>query len=208
MAYVGAPGEEERFAHPAGGDVCTSVRLAPQLWSAVAGDAGDLVRAGVYVDAALDLAHRRCLSAAAGGDVDFALAERLLVLLRGAVDQVVARPMPVRPAVADRRLVAAVRQAVAEDGPAARGLLPLARSLNVSPYRLSRVFGREMGVSLTRYRNRVRVGRALDRLEGGETSLARLAADLGFADQAHLSRTVREQVGYTPSALRQVLSQG
>jgi Helix-turn-helix domain len=52
-----------------------------------------------------------------------------------------------------------------------------------------------MGVSVTRYRNRVRVARALDRLEHGEDSLAALAADLGFADQAHLCRTVRQHLG-------------
>jgi AraC-like DNA-binding protein len=63
-----------------------------------------------------------------------------------------------------------------------------------------------MGVSLTRYRNRVRVGRALDRLAAGETSLAALAADLGFADQSHLSRTVRDQVGHTPAVLRRLLA--
>jgi len=52
---------------------------------------------------------------------------------------------------------------------------------------------RELGVSLTRYRNRVRVGRALERpFEQGDPALAELAVELGFADQAHLSRTVRE----------------
>lgn len=58
---------------------------------------------------------------------------------------------------------------------------------NASPYRPSRAFTREPGVSLTRYRNRVRAARALDRLETGEPDLA---ADLGFADRSHLCRTV------------------
>jgi len=62
-------------------------------------------------------------------------------------------------------------------------------------------------VSLTRYRNRVRVGRAIDRIEQGERDLAALAADLGFADQAHLCRTVRDHLGETPTALRRLLAQ-
>jgi len=37
------------------------------------------------------------------------------------------------------------------------------------------------------------------------STLADIAVALGFADQAHLSRTVREHVGYTPAALRRVL---
>jgi AraC-like DNA-binding protein len=60
-------------------------------------------------------------------------------------------------------------------------------------------------VSLTRYRNRVRVSRALQRLEDGERNLAALAADLGFADQAHLCRTIRTHLDHTPTALRCLL---
>ncbi|WP_241961999.1 hypothetical protein [Rhodococcus opacus] len=38
VAYLGAPGEVERFAHPAGGDRCTSISVRPELWRAIAGD--------------------------------------------------------------------------------------------------------------------------------------------------------------------------
>lgn len=31
-AYLGVPDEEESFAHPAGGDVCTSIELTRALW--------------------------------------------------------------------------------------------------------------------------------------------------------------------------------
>jgi hypothetical protein len=54
--------------------------------------------------------------------------------------------------------------------------------------------------------DRVRVGRVVDRIDAGEQSLARLAADLDFADQAHLCRTVRAHVGHTPTALRLLLA--
>lgn len=46
---------------------------------------------------------------------------------------------------------------------------------------------------------------ALERLAGGERDLARLAADVGFADQSHLSRVVRAETGHTPGALRAAL---
>jgi AraC-like DNA-binding protein len=150
----------------------------------------------VYVDARVDLAHRRLLMAATGsGDIDYALTEELLRLVAVTVGQPAERPGP-----ADRALVAAAREAMIEGAPEAAGLCPLAGLLKVSPYRLSRAFSREMGVSLTRYRNRVRASRAMDRLAEGEPSLADLAAHLGFADQAHLTRTVREHLGHTPIA--------
>jgi AraC-like DNA-binding protein len=52
------------------------------------------------------------------------------------------------------------------------------------------------------------VTRALDRLEAGEARLAILAADLGFADQAHLCRVMRDHLGHPPTALRRLLAAG
>ncbi|MEV4573408.1 helix-turn-helix domain-containing protein [Nonomuraea jabiensis] len=396
MAYLGVPGEEEHFAHPAGGDVCTSVSLTPELWRTLAGE-GPPGRPTLYVDARLDLAHRRVLAAVRAGDTAFELAESLLSLIGATLAQLGPRPaaassssgamprpgastaeapvprttapafapdsteapalgtgdtaattsappaprpgggetassvapaswpgggetassvapasrrgggeaassatpaprpggagvMPVpwpgggdpdsagasavrpgvteaiagvmpgprsggadidvvgapasrtagvgagglgaatrgrgvgkvdaaegRPSPAGRSrggggarsgavIADAAREAIAADHPAAGGLMSLAELLAVSPYQLSRAFTRELGVSLTHYRNRVRVGRALDRLEDGEPSLAGLAADLGFADQAHLTRTIRHHVGHTPTALRRLLA--
>jgi AraC-like DNA-binding protein len=200
VGYLGLPGEEEHFAHPAGGDVCTSIGLTPRLWHAVAGEAPRLARSSLYVDGRLDLAHRRLLAATRTADD---VAEEVAGLVAEVVGQVVTTTVP--DGTGDRALVARARGVIGDDHPAAAGLIPLAELLGVSPYRLSRAFTRELGVSLTRYRNRVRVGRALDRLERGESRLAVLAADLGFSDQAHLCRTVREHLGHTPTALRRLL---
>lgn len=195
-AYFGLPGEEEHFAHPAGGDVCTSVALSSKLWHELRLSGA---QEAVYVCAEVDLAHRRLLAAARSADLDYALAEQLVRLLG------VSCRAPVVSVPGDAALVGRARVAIHDGHPAAGGLLPLAAHLGVSPYRLSRVFSREMGESLTRYRNRVRVGWALDRIELGESRLTTLAAELGFADQAHLTRTVRSVTGSTPSALRALL---
>lgn len=207
VAYIGVAGAEEQFAHPSGGDVCTWIQLQPHLWATLAGDPAPLARATFYVDAQLDLSHRRLLSAARAADSGYAVTEQLLSLLRAILQQVSSGPAPARAGAhhTGRAAVAAAREAILASDPAARALLPLAASLAVSPFSLSRAFTAEMGVSLTRYRNRVRVARALDRLEHGENNLAVLAADLGFADQAHLCRTVRQHLGRTPTALRRLL---
>ncbi|MBC7303807.1 MAG: helix-turn-helix transcriptional regulator [Nocardia sp.] len=197
LGYLGAPGEEERFAHPAGGDVCTSVSIAPGFWE------GRASAGPVYMDARVELAHHRVLGAAVGGDIDYAVTEELLRLVVAATGRSVPHPRP-----GDRVLVAAARHAIRADVPEAAGLRSLAGVLGVSPYRLSRVFSRHMGVSLTHYRNRVRVGRAVSRLADGETALAALAAELGFADQSHLTRTIREHLGHTPAVLRGLLADG
>lgn len=61
-------------------------------------------------------------------------------------------------------------------------------------------------MTLSRYRNRVRVSRVLARIEEGEDDLAGLAVELGFADQAHLTRAVRREVGHPPGRLRELFS--
>jgi len=201
VGYVGVPGQEERFAHPAGGDRCASISLRPDLWRTVAGEGARLERSTVYVDARLDLARRRVLAAARAGED---AGELVLELAGRVVRQVVGGAIETPSRNGDRDLVADARRVMGEEDPG--GLFPLAELLGVSPYRLSRAFTGELGESLTRYRNRVRVGHALDRLEDGEASLAGLASDLGFADQAHLTRTMRAHLGHTPTAVRRLLA--
>ncbi|WP_433515424.1 helix-turn-helix domain-containing protein [Nonomuraea sp. CA-143628] len=46
--------------------------------------------------------------------------------------------------------------------------------------------------------NRVRVSRALTYMDQGETDLAALAIRLGFNDQSHLTRVMRDELGHTP----------
>lgn len=203
LGYLTTPGEEERFAHPAGGDECTAIHVSPRLWRDLPGEpAGP---ASVYVDGRLELEHRLLLRTARDGDADFGVAERLLGLVATAIERS-GQATADTAGRADREIADAAREALTADLPNTRGLLPLADLLGVSPYRLSRVFHRHVGVPLTRYRNRLRVGAALHRLEHGEPSLAALAAELGFADQAHLTRTVRAEVGETPHQLRRLLT--
>jgi AraC-like DNA-binding protein len=206
IGYVGMPGEEEHFAHPHGGDRCTSVQLSDASWWQLVGEPGR-IRSTVYIDARTELAHRRLLR---GGhaDIDYQLAERLLGLVAAALRRAAQCRIPVldRPVPADQRLVERARAAIHDDHPAARGLFPLAELLGTSPYRLSRAFPRELGVSLTSYRNRVRMGRALELLQRDTAKLTDIAASLGFADQAHFTRVAREHVGHTPAALRRDLS--
>lgn len=82
----------------------------------------------------------------------------------------------------------------------------IARRLHVSPWHLSRVFHHATGTTLSRYRLRVRAIAALDRPAVAGMDLATLATELGFADQAHLSRTLRAETGQPPGLLRTLLS--
>jgi AraC-like DNA-binding protein len=198
--YVQLPGAEQEIAHPAGGDVCTSITLARRD-----GDPAPTSSRPVHVTALLSLRHRFLVSRARAGadavelsDLAIELATAVLAALPVQMIRDEARPR------AHERLVDRAREALAA---APSCPLPdLAERLAVSPYHLSRVFHRTTGTTLRRYRIQLRTVAALDRLAGEDSpGLAALAAELGFADQAHLTRTLQAEVGEPPGRLRALL---
>ena len=82
------------------------------------------------------------------------------------------------------------------------GLAEWARGLGVRPQSLSRGFRQAYGVSPKRYRLEQRARAALRRLPGWRGTLAGLAAETGFADQAHLARTIAAITGAPPHRWR------
>ncbi|MEU6799005.1 AraC family transcriptional regulator [Nonomuraea wenchangensis] len=197
--YLHRAREEMRFAHPVGGDVCTSVTfISDELTAGLEAARSPAVR----VDARLELAHHLLLRT--GEDPDFAAVEVVLDLLLLALRrQPQDVPPPGREDLADR-----AREAILADEPDSASLVALARLLKTSPSHLSHTFRHHVGMSLSRYRNRVRVSRALTRMDQGETDLAALAVSLGFNDQAHLTRVMRDESGHTPGRIRALLISG
>jgi AraC-like DNA-binding protein len=67
---------------------------------------------------------------------------------------------------------------------------------------ISRGFQQVFGVSPETFRARVRTRRALRSIRATKTPLASIAAELGFSDQAHMTRSVKQLTGRTPQAWR------
>jgi AraC-like DNA-binding protein len=67
---------------------------------------------------------------------------------------------------------------------------------------VSRAFALSFSVSPRRFRADIRVQRALRAIVATGHSLARIAGDLGFSDQAHMTRAFRALTGRTPKAWR------
>lgn len=80
----------------------------------------------------------------------------------------------------------------------------LASTFGMHPVYVARVFRRCLGSSPTAYARRVRIAQAAHRLATTKTPLAVIAAELGFADQAHFSRCFREHVGLAPGGYRRL----
>jgi AraC-like DNA-binding protein len=78
----------------------------------------------------------------------------------------------------------------------------LASLLNTSEDYLSRIFHKQMGVSLWEYLARLRVVNAIDMLRSTGASLAEIADRTGFKDEAYFCRVFKKMTGATPGSFR------
>lgn len=209
VAFARGPGQEQRYDHPTvGGDDCTAVTFDETVAAGVWGGEPDLPQTPLRISAELDLAHRRLVADGRRGADPDALYERTLNLAAATLayhhpQRVDAgRPQTRR---ARRQLVDDAREALAMAPQ--RALPGLARELGVSPHHLSRVFHAHTGQTIAQHRMLLRSRAALERIAQGEDSLARLAAEVGFADQSHLTRTIRRHTGRSPTELRALLGE-
>ena len=82
----------------------------------------------------------------------------------------------------------------------------MARALGLHRVHLSRCFTETYGLAPSLYRARVMTARALTQALRGRDGLAAVAADAGFADQSHMARTSRRQIGAPLSRVRELFA--
>jgi AraC family transcriptional regulator len=78
----------------------------------------------------------------------------------------------------------------------------LAQLVNLSPSHFNALFKTQIGVAPYRYILQQRINRAKELLLRSDFSIAQVAAEVGFYDQSHLTRHMRQILGVTPAALR------
>jgi AraC family transcriptional regulator len=76
----------------------------------------------------------------------------------------------------------------------------LARQAGVSRFHFARQFRLSTGESPMGYLRRVRIERSKRILQSRETTIAEVAATLGFSDQSHFTRTFGRLVGVSPGS--------
>jgi AraC-like DNA-binding protein len=105
--------------------------------------------------------------------------------------------MPERDPLAEQ---AAALVARITDDPGLRRVDQLAASFGLSVRTLQRLFADYVGVSPKWVMRRARLHEAAERADGGEpVDWAALASDLGYADQAHLTRDFTVTIGVPPA---------
>ena len=178
------------------GPVLAMMLYVPDAWLELTGirrPAGN----GKVRDAALT----RAAAQVTDGDAAQAWLRRAIpALTRGLTAHAAGDPTPQRPpppSEAVQNLIDRIQAAIL-DGE--RTVCGLARHCAVSRERIHRVLRQTIGMSPTEYLRAVRLHRAKSLVMRGEP-VAAIAADCGFADQAHFTRWFRRTFGYTPGDL-------
>lgn len=79
----------------------------------------------------------------------------------------------------------------------------LAKALECSPFHLTRMFRKYVGVPLHRYQLHTRLGRAFDLLLETDRDLTNIALELGFNSHSHFTAAFRRWIGFTPKQIRE-----
>ncbi len=78
----------------------------------------------------------------------------------------------------------------------------LARRAGLSTYQLDRRVRSLLGLTLSQYITKLRIDHACLRLRHSETTIAKVALECGYGDQAAFSRQFRQSVNLSPAAYR------
>lgn len=197
--YITQPGTSHEIVHVSDGDRCVALAPTEVLADELGVDARAASRSWVVpVDRSCHRRLSRAFATTARRD-ELASGEAWLSVLSG----LAAAPQSSRSnrAAQHEAAVARVREAIVTTPGAAWTVRSLGSVAGYAPHHLSRVFRSTTGMTLSAYRDRVRLGRAMALLQDG-MPVADVAADLGYFDHAHLTRRATQLLGVAPSALR------
>jgi AraC family transcriptional regulator len=102
------------------------------------------------------------------------------------------------PAAQLQKITALIEERLAED----LGLVELAAAVGLRPSHLSSLFRKTTGLSPHTYIVQRRLERAQYLLRATKLSIGEIATTVGFYDQSHLVRQMRNAMGVTPSYIR------
>ena len=101
----------------------------------------------------------------------------------------------------------AAREAISDQLLAPLDLTHLASEFGVSPCHLSSSFRKQFGVTISQYRRRLRLEKALSLAALNELTLYEAAAEAGFYDASHFHRSGLHELGLSPRELSALYSE-
>ena len=200
------PGEMHDGAPVGGPRAWRMLYLDPALVvSEVAGEGEDhpeIARPALHDPVLARLFARLFAEATAPAPEPLALEQELLRTLVHLLQQHGVRPRRAAPAFS---AVAAARRRLDEAPEVPATLAELAALSGVSRFQLLRGFAREVGTTPHAYLIQRRI-HLVQRLLAQNCTLAEAALRVGFADQSHMTRAFRRQLGVTPARYRAAIA--
>ena len=97
-----------------------------------------------------------------------------------------------------RERVERVKQVLARDLANPPTLEMIGQEVGCSPFYLSRIFSREVGLTIPQYLRKLRMERAAELLKSGEFNVTEAALEVGYSSQSHFSQAFHETFGCCP----------
>lgn len=172
---------------------CVGVRLQPAAAAAIAGQRLSSLRDQIVdlreLDATLASKLGRVLATFDSDPADAGIWELLAAAVAGF--QI------------DRRIEAAAGALESDHGLGRMAVLAADSAMSVRSFQIR--FLAQVGLGAKEFARVLRLQATLRQLDGGGATLAEVAADRGFSDQAHATREIRELTGLTPARLARAL---
>lgn len=198
-------GEVGNISHPvAHGDANTVLTPSERALEGLVPVTGSLPSCARPLDGSTMLAHtalRHRLLGAIDDDDRLAVEELSLRLMAAAVR--VPERSSAGATARHRRIAALVEATLTHRFREPISLADLADGASASVYEVSRAVRRVTGRSVSELRSLLRFRHALNHLADDGVTLASLAADAGYSDQAHMTREFRRHAQTTPADSRQ-----
>lgn len=186
----------------------TVVLLSADLIRELLGQRENFPLSAAPLSAAASLAHFRLLRHLGSREaLPIEIEETTLILLRllmgsGGEDSSGKNSAAVgRRRRAQQEMVEAVRHLIALRFGEKLLLDEIARAIGSSPFHLSRIFSREVGVPIHRFLTQIRLRAALDRMADSGADLSRIALEVGFSSHSHFTTAFRREYGLPPGKL-------
>ncbi len=127
------------------------------------------------------------------------LAELLLILKRYAEEQ---KNSDYQSPRLSNKTIDRITKYISEHYASALNLQSIAAQFFISPFYLSRLFKKTMGISIVEYINSVRIRMAMHFLEITNLSVTGVSERVGFQTYSHFNRVFKQSTGLSPSQYR------
>jgi AraC-like DNA-binding protein len=97
-----------------------------------------------------------------------------------------------------RERVERAKELLTRDLASPPNLETLGQEVGCSPFYLSRIFSREVGLTIPQYLRNLRMERAADLLRSGRYNVTEAATEVGYASLSHFSKAFCETIGCCP----------